>query len=166
VAAITGDAAMVAAILQRDFAAWPAPGQVSRARTEAGLPGRPGWIPPTRDRVRWLPWQARTASWQAAYNTACLYAVLLQQGLATEDQVIASLRRVVNNRESGLERPYDWISNDPDFAPLLAENSPYPEVRAFREALERRDYPAGQTTEVHPAAPGRTAPDAAGPASV
>ena len=84
---------------------------------------RSGWVPPTRDRVRWLPWQARTASWQAAYNTACLYAVLLQQDLADEEQVIAGLRRLVNNRDSGLERPHDWISNDPDFAPLLHEGS-------------------------------------------
>jgi hypothetical protein len=52
----------------------------------------------------------------------------------------------VSNRESGLERPHDWISNDPDFAPLLREGSRYPKVRAFREALERRDYPAKQTT--------------------
>jgi hypothetical protein len=29
-----------------------------------------------RHRVRWLPWQRRTPSWQAAYNTACLYAAL------------------------------------------------------------------------------------------
>jgi hypothetical protein len=100
--------------------------------------------------VRWLPWQARTASWQAAYNAACLHAVLLQQNLADEEQVIASLRRLVSNRESGLERPHDWISNDPDFAPLLREGSPYPKVRAFREALERRDYPAKQTTEERP----------------
>lgn len=107
---------------------------------------RSAWIPPTRDRVRWLPWQARTASWQAAYNTACLCAVLVQQGLADEGQVIVSLRRVVSNRDSGLERPHDWISNDPDFAPLLREGSPYPRVRAFREALERRDYPAKQTS--------------------
>jgi hypothetical protein len=27
---------------------------------------------------------------------------------------------------------------------------PYPKVRAFREALERRDYPAKQTTEERP----------------
>jgi hypothetical protein len=108
--------------------------------------------------VRWLPWQARTASWQAAYNAACLYAVLLQQGLAGEEQVIASLRRVVNNRDSGLERPHDWISNDPDFAPLLREDSPYSKVRTFREALERRDYPAKQTTEERPTGGRESAP--------
>jgi hypothetical protein len=169
VAAITGDATAVRTILQKDFSAWPAPRPASSGHGPAsGDPAarpRPGqlvaagpglrqatsrgFVPPTSDRVRWLPWQARTASWQAAYNTACLYAVLLQQGLATEEQVIASLRRVMNNRDSGIERPYDWISNDPDFAPLLAEDSPYPDIRAFREALERRDYPAKQMFEMH-----------------
>jgi hypothetical protein len=94
--------------------------------------------------VRWLPWQKRTASWQAAYNTACLFAVLLQHGLGTEEEVIASLRRVVNNRDSGLERPHDWISNDPDFAPLLRYDSPYRRVKTFLEAQERRDYPVRQ----------------------
>ena len=110
---------------------------------------RPDWIPPTRARIRWLPWQARTASWQAAYNTACLYALLVQQGLADEDQVVASLRRLVLNRESGLERPHDWISNDPDIAPLLRHDSPYTRVRAFLEAQERRDYPMKQTYHLH-----------------
>jgi hypothetical protein len=109
-------------------------------------------VPPTRARVRWLPWQRRTGSWTAAYNTACLYAVLLQAGLATEEQVIASLRRMVNNRDSGLERPYDWISNDPDFAPLFADSGRYPEVGAFLSALERRDYPARQITGPLPTA--------------
>ena len=149
VAAIVGDSAAVRAVLWDPFEAWPRyvpPGNVASI---AGL-ARSGWVPPTRDRVRWLPWQARTGSWQAAYNTACLYAVLLQQGLADEEQVIASLRRLVSNRESGLERPHDWISNDPDFAPLLRDGSPYPKVRAFREALERRDYPAKQTTDERP----------------
>ena len=92
----------------------------------------------------WLPWQARTASWQAAYNTACLYAILVRQQLADEEQVVACLRRVVLNRDSGVERPHDWISNDPDFAPLLRDDSPYLKVRAFLEAQERRDYPMRQ----------------------
>jgi hypothetical protein len=161
VSAIVGNSSAVRTVLWEPFDAWPAAGHsnvgqdtASTGRADLSLPAeaipeavaRSAWIPPTRDRVRWLPWQARTASWQAAYNTACLYAVLVQQGLADEGQVIVSLRRVVSNRDSGLERPHDWISNDPDFAPLLREGSPYPKVRAFREALERRDYPAKQTS--------------------
>jgi hypothetical protein len=146
VAAITGDAAAVRTVLQAPFGAWPI---ASPPAPGPGLSAEPGWVPPTRDRVRWLPWQARTASWTAAYNTACLYAVLVQRGLAREEQVVASLRRVVLNRDSGLERPHDWISNDPDFAPLLRHESPYPKVRGFLEAQERRDYPMKQTSRLH-----------------
>jgi hypothetical protein len=139
VSAVVGDSTAVRTVLRAPFGAWRV----------ADRPAAPGWVPPTRDRARWLPWQARTASWQAAYNTACLYAVLAQQGLADEDQVVASLRRVVLNRDSGMERPHDWISNDPDFASLLRQDSPFTKVRAFLEAQERRDYPMKQTFHVH-----------------
>ena len=121
-------------------------------------PGEPvtGWFPVTRDRVRWLPWQARTVSWQAAYNIACLYAVLARQGLCGEEQVVASLRRVASNRDSELERPHDWISNDPEFTPLLRRGTgsggaPFPKLRAFLTAQERRDYPVRQTSHEPPA---------------
>ena len=157
VSAIVGDSAAVRAVLQAPFDDWHGVGQHEVDQRSPGpgtaVPDRsgvPGWIPPTRDRARWLPWQARTASWQAAYNTACLYAVLVRRGLAGEDQVVASLRRVVLNRGSGLERPHDWISNDPDFAPLLRHDSAYKKVRAFLEAQERRDYPMKQTYHLHP----------------
>jgi hypothetical protein len=169
VTAIVGNAATVRTVLWEPFDAWPSaghggvtvvPGPDLPAEAIPEAVARSAWIPPTRDRVRWLPWQARTASWQAAYNTACLYAVLVQQGLADEEQVIASLRRVVNNRDSGLERPHDWISNDPDFEPLLRDDSPFAKVRSFREALERRDYPAKQVSEPHRAGR-RAAPHAA-----
>jgi hypothetical protein len=136
-AAIAGDAGPIRTVLYRPFQEWADPGVPLSA---AGGP-----LPIERDRVRWLPWQARTASWQAAYNTACLYAVLVQHGLAGEEKVIASLRRVVGNRDSGLERPYDWISNDPDFAPLLRPHSPHRSIRSFLTTQERRDYPARQT---------------------
>jgi hypothetical protein len=164
VTAITGDASEVRTVLYRAFESWPVPGEDS-AHAEAGkargggaagrepvssippwLGGRVDWIPPTRDRVRWLPWQARTASWPAAYNTACLYAVLANQGLANEEQVVVSLRRVVSNRDSGIERPYDWISKDPDFLPLLRDPKRFPAVRLFHVSLERRDYPANQSS--------------------
>ena len=147
-AAIAGDAAPIATVLYRPFAEWPGP-----AEAMADLP-----LPAARDRVRWLPWQTRTASWQAAYNTACLYAVLARHGLASEEKVVASLRRVVGNRDSGLERPHDWISNDPDFAPLLRRDGPYTRVREFLTVQERRDYPALQVyrpTSAAPASPRR-----------
>jgi hypothetical protein len=154
VSAIVGDATRVRTVLWAPFDAWPhaghhSPGQPAASRPAAmrTFPDQSApadWVPPTRDRARWLPWQARTASWQAAYNTACLYAVLVQEGLADEEQVVASLRRVVLNRDSGMERPTDWISNDPDLAPLVRHDSPYKKVRAFLEAQERRDYPMRQ----------------------
>jgi hypothetical protein len=137
VAAITGDASAVTRVLATPPDAWLI------AAAPPGAPSRT-YVPTTRDRVRWLPWQARTASWQAAYNTACLYAVLVRNRLASEEQVVASLRRVVLNRDSGVERPHDWLSNDPDLAPLLREDSPYKKARTFLEAQERRDYPMRQ----------------------
>ena len=149
VSAVVGDSTAVRTVLRAPFGAWRVAGRRGAGQAAPDRPAAPGWVPPTRDRARWLPWQARTASWQAAYNTACLYAVLAQQGLADEDQVVASLRRVVLNRDSGMERPHDWISNDPDFAPLLRHDSPYRKVRAFLEAQERRDYPMKQTYHVH-----------------
>jgi hypothetical protein len=149
VAAIVGDSAAARTVLWAPFDAWPHAGRAAADPAAPDLAATPRWIPPTRDRARWLPWQARTASWQAAYNTACLYAVLAQHGLATEEPVVASLRRVVLNRNSGMERPHDWISNDPDFAPLLRHDSRYAKVRAFLEAQERRDYPMKQTYHPH-----------------
>jgi len=148
--AIAGDPRPIEAVLRRPPSAWQRPAESDAvAPLAAATPeGEPltGWFPVTRDRVRWLPWQARTASWQAAYNIACLYAVLARNGLADEEQVVASLRRVVGNRDSELERPHDWISNDPEFAPLVRRGRPYPKMRAFLIAQERRDYPVRQTT--------------------
>jgi hypothetical protein len=69
---------------------------------------------------------------------------------------VASLRRVVSNRDSELERPHDWISNDPEFAPLLRPrtgggSAPFPKLRAFLTAQERRDYPVRQISHQPPA---------------
>ena len=89
-----------------------------------------------------LPWQRRTSSWQAAYNTACIYSALVQHGLASEDRVVASLQRAIDSRDSEMERPYDWIAYDPDFLPL--KNSPrdmYPAFKKFLRDQKRQDYP-------------------------
>lgn len=101
------------------------PHRDDKPRPAAGDPGPK--VAARLDRVRWLPWQSCTASWQAAYNTACLYATLV--GIAPEvvDRVVVSL-----------ERAYDWISRDPDFTAL--EN--VPEFLDFTVTQERRDYPA------------------------
>ncbi len=69
----------------------------------------------TRNKVRWLPRQRHTASWQAAYNTACMYAALAGNGLADVESVVVSLERAVSNPHSEMERAYDWICRDADF---------------------------------------------------
>jgi hypothetical protein len=126
VAAITGDSAPIEALLRGErqpAAAW--------------------WTrvaPP--EQVRVLPWQRRTASWQAAYAAACIYSALVQEGLADEGRVVTCLQRAIDSRDSEMERSYDWIAYDPDFLPL--KNSPPGEFPAFKKFLRdcrRRDYP-------------------------
>jgi hypothetical protein len=124
---IVGDAAQIRAVLADPRGQW--------WTASAGTDGR---------RRRWR----RTVSWQAAYNTACLYAALGDAARASrapgecqqtlERQVITSLREVVENPLSELERPSDWIYSDPDFGALL-QNSPI-----FQNSLLdqlRQDYP-------------------------
>jgi hypothetical protein len=126
VAAITGDSAPIEAVLRGErqlAAAW---------RTRAAPP----------EQVRVLPWQRRTASWQAAYNAACIYSALVQQDLAGEDRVVTCLQRAIDSRDTEMERAYDWIAYDPDFLPL--KNSPAGQFPAFKKFLrdcKRRDYP-------------------------
>jgi len=102
------------------------------------------------DRNRWLPWQRRTASWQAAYNAACLYAALAvhpeqPQVTTLEEWVIDCLRRAVDNPGSELDRPSDWISHDPDFRPLYRDPAKYQAFARFLDEQKRQDYPQEQT---------------------
>jgi hypothetical protein len=108
------------------------------------------------DRVRWLPSQCRTASWQAAYNTACLYATLAELAPETVARVVVALERAINNPDSEMERAYDWVSRDPDFTAL--ENMQY--FKDFRETQERRDYPAAFSGRVPRQAKRDTTPTA------
>jgi hypothetical protein len=105
-----------------------------------------------RDRVRWLPWQRRTASWQAAYNTACLYGALISERLATgggpsateqawQDRVVISLERVANNPHAEMTRPIDVIVKDPDFHALRAAPDRFPDFDKFLRDQRRKDYP-------------------------
>jgi hypothetical protein len=134
-AAVAGDPALIRSVFD--------------GRREQGSPP-PGLRPAAvRDSIRWLPLQRRTASWQAAYNTACLYAALAQEDQAPDDLVVISLERAVNNRDSEMERPYDWISQDPDFLSLKSEPAKFVAFSKFLDDQRRKSYP-----EADPVPPG------------
>lgn len=116
----------------------------------------------------------RTRSWQAGYNLACAYAAVAQalppsadaeQSELREltDRIVSSLWFTACNPEGEMERPWDWIYNDPDFVFMhlsdtkdgdqtaMDEKAKEKEARdakafaAFREFLgqqEQRDYPS------------------------
>jgi hypothetical protein len=100
-------------------------------------------------KTRWLPWQCRTLSWQAAYNTACLYAALEDRGKAPRgamaERVVASLRRVVDDRDCDMERPSDWISKDPDFSSLKASSGIF---NHLLNAQRQIDYPTDKLNQM------------------
>jgi hypothetical protein len=87
-----------------------------------------------RDRTRWLPWQRRTPSWEAAYNTACVYAAL-----NLDQKAVISLQRAINNPDCEMQRPWDWISHDPDFSCLKSSSTNF---KVFLDAQKGKDYPA------------------------
>ena len=95
-------------------------------------PGRKFRPAEKRIRTRWLPWQSRTPSWEAAYNTACAYAAL-----NLDHRVIISLQHAINNPDCEMQRPWDWISHDPDFSCLKSSDT----FNDFLDAQERQDYP-------------------------
>jgi hypothetical protein len=122
----------------------------------AHSPGEPPPVDP-RDRVRRLPLLRRTLSWQAAYNTACLYAALASERLAAEQslkpeesqqlerkawerRVVMSLERVVYNQNAEMERPYDLISRDPDFSALRSASDKFTGFKAFLDNQRGMDY--------------------------
>jgi hypothetical protein len=109
-----------------------------------GTPEPPGqkWPPAEKkDRTRWLPWQRRTPSWEAAYNTACVYAAL-----NLDHRVVISLQRAINNPDCEMQRPWDWVSHDPDFSRLKSSSD---EFDGFLGAQKRKDYPAAIQRPVH-----------------
>jgi len=120
-------------------------------RDVQGPPPTSGLAPASataRDRVRRWPWERCTASWQAAYNTACLYAALASENLTDENRIVVSLERAINNRDSEMERAYDWIWRDPDFSAV--RNSPG--FAEFLRVQERTDYPLASPADRYPAA--------------
>jgi hypothetical protein len=104
----------------------------AKVRRVASLTGRFNGLV-QQNRSRWLPWQRRTPSWEAAYNTACAYAAL-----NLDHQVIISLQRAINNPDCKMQRPWDWISHDPDFSCLKSSSKKFND---FLDAQERKDYP-------------------------
>ncbi|MGD0703878.1 MAG: hypothetical protein ABSA02_28835 [Trebonia sp.] len=136
--AIAGRDDRIESIVKHPRDQWP----LSAPSTDTSGPKDP------RDRLRRLPLLRRTASWQAAYNTACLYAAVAAENLAAgpetrgawEDRVIVSLRRVVNNPYSEMGRPYDLISSDPDFSALRSAPEKFPHFKKFLDEQGRMDY--------------------------
>lgn len=100
-----------------------------------------------------------TRSWQAGYNLACAYAAVAQAvrvngadqaGGADQEalrdltgRVVGSLWFTVCNPQCEMDRPWDWIFNDPDFSCLKAEDEEaFAAFRDFLDVQERRDYPS------------------------
>jgi hypothetical protein len=117
--------------------------------SKVALPARKAKHQPVtaRLRTRRWPWQSCTPSWPAAYNLACAYAALAaDQGPETKmgplvAKAIRSLEFALCNPECEMERPSEWIRNDPDFSWLgRAEDRRFTE---FLHSQEKRDYPAG-----------------------
>ena len=79
---------------------------------------------PTRLRTRRWPRQYSTPSWPAAYNLACAYVALAAHPDAKPQpdplikKVVGSLEFAICNPECEMERPSEWIGNDPDFSQL------------------------------------------------
>jgi len=106
---------------------------------------------PRARRTRWVPWQHRTPSWQAAYNTACLYAALA--GKHDKDKirkitelVVASLERAISDRHNEMGRPSDWIAKDPDFSSVRSSDK----FDDFCTAQWQRDYPEIDSASADP----------------
>ncbi len=126
------------------------------------------WPPPLlRWAVHWVHRERGKASWQAAYNAACVYAALARhkQALARQlhednaspdarheaekaekeadkavDAAVHCLRSAIDNPRSEMERPYDWISRDPDLSRLLGLGDDRP-FATFLAEQRRLDYP-------------------------
>jgi hypothetical protein len=95
-----------------------------------------------------------TRSWQAGYNLACAYATVATQahrnGSADRSElreltgrVVSSLWFTVCNPECEMDRPWDWIFNDPDFRYLkCTDEAAFAEFKEFLDIQEQRDYPS------------------------
>lgn len=127
VTAISGDSKDFANVL-RDF-----PARIGKPRPITARLGTRRW-----------PWHCSTPSWPAAYNLACAYAALAARSENEPERlvtkVVASLEFAVCNPECEMERPSEWIGNDPDFGRLCRTNNET--FQAFLDDQQKRDYPA------------------------
>ena len=95
-------------------------------------------------RTRWFPWQCRTPSCPAAYNTACLYGVAFEHCNKAEQKwkisslAVISLRRAFGPQDSEMQRPSDWIDVDPVFVALKKTSSPNPGNSGISSMSRRR----------------------------
>jgi hypothetical protein len=102
---------------------------------------------PARLRTRRWRWQCSTPSWPAAYNLACAYAALAAHADAKTKpdplikKVVGSLEFAICNPECEMERPSEWIGNDPDFSRLSGGQNDC--FMAFLDNQWKRDYPVG-----------------------
>ena len=108
-----------------------------------------------RQSTRHWPRQCSTPSWPAAYSLACAYSAIAFRADTRADtsadaradarakpdplisKVIRSLEFAIFNPECEMERPSEWISNDPDFSWLSRQA----DFAAFLEDQRNRDYP-------------------------
>jgi hypothetical protein len=153
---ITGYPALIVAVLKNPDRSW--------RDTEAANPKLDRL---SRALVGWPPWRRKSTSWPAAYNTACLYAALADTARRDrapdevlqelERRVIVSLRTVIDNPRSELERAWDWISGDPDFRIMRDNPATFTVFGRFLAELKQQEYPDSdsgrcQVPHAHPAA--------------
>jgi hypothetical protein len=121
-------------------------GDIIKGVLNQGMRRTPGRVGP------WLLLRSRKTSWQAAYNAACLYAALARLNkankeleLQTLEAVVRCLRSAIDDRRTEMERPFDWISRDPDLFCLCGQG----EGSLFQKFLndqQRLDYPGERSS--------------------
>jgi hypothetical protein len=176
-AAITGDDAALAEALQvrrlpqilRLDRLTPVLNRIARVlpvRKARRAKGQPRPVTKTLRTRHWFRPRS-TRSWQAGYNLACAYAAVMQTRLAEyadtgewdegklqdlTSLMVNSLEFTVCNPACEMERPGDWIGNDPDFSFLHPdensgeeltekEKSAFADFTAFLGTQRLRDYP-------------------------
>ena len=129
------------------------------AKVLPGFPARTAKQQPVPARLRTRRWRWQCSTRPAAYNLACAYAALAAHPdaktqldpLVSKDaksqldplvsKVTRSLEFAICNPECEMERPSEWIGNDPDFSRLSGGQNDC--FMAFLDDQWKRDYPVG-----------------------